>query len=1000
MRAFPMTLHWHTAARICIAPRNSTDVKDNRGRWRYSEWSGIKYMVDWAKRSLRADDPAIAAVLARVVEFENAPTALTDDELAVFAVATGGDRTCEWLAEHFGTARVAPLLITPRFENVDGVIKPAKKRPNGDMLRILLASERDASVRAKCRELAQATWDAGDVEVHEHLAYAFFDDEAWRAQAAAEILDQAPKFDSRQLAIVRDKDAMRTLVARATKSDAIAYPEIVASLGEDALPILLSLAPAATGHARRLSHALAMSVIVNETSAKHLAKQISNPPTRKIIGDYFTHDKKLAAAVLPAASEGASRNAALAKELLIKICGDQTSAEPGETVALDDPAMPAVLRDAPWRKGALALPKLGLDVTTWSSRLEVSEEQKNKALAELDRQRSGKPYMNAEQLNEFMGAQGAKGSVYSFQFADAAIPIETVLAFYNAGRWSGTIDVLMLGAFGERALPGLRQTGRAAYLEREVRDRIDDAGIALGLATAWLARQHTWSWFEAQPRAAAFGLLAHVHEPNYQHACVLALRKLARLGHRETILSFVPTEHTAMIAELLDRDARLDVPSQSVKLGQAPHVKHARLRDGRMFADDAHERVLEILSFSPIEEPYAGLEDLKAACDPDSLAEMVWDLAAFADSAKRWRQDALEWMRWSLVHFANDLVIRRLTPALKHTTIHSVLEHLAIRGVRSASMEIATAHERGDAPHSMRNVATGLSTSVDAIVETLLPTTALAEEGTTSLEYGARTLQVGFDTTLAPILFLGEKRLAAIPRAQSSDDPIAIRLARERWDELKEDVRTIARLRARGLVDAMRSARRVPAPRFLAGWANHPLGKHQARAMVWAVERDGALVTFRVAEDSSLADIEDSALTLGDTELVRVPHFAELDTKTLDTWARTFTDYGLIQPVAQLARTPLPIAADDDAKQEIRRELSQPIFYSAFQRVLSEQGVSNWYQMSREQGAVQLHADTKWMNSKTMCTGFRLQVVKPLAELHPVERAEALYLLRSVLEAT
>ncbi len=51
----------------------------------------------------------------------------------------------------------------------------------------------------------------------------------------------------------------------------------------------------------------------------------------------------------------------------------------------------------------------------------------------------------------------------------------------------------------------------------------------------------------------------------------------------------------------------------------------------------------------------------------------------------------------------------------------------------------ATAHERGDAPHSMRNVATGLSKYQSTrSSETLLPTTALAEEGTTGGSARAR----------------------------------------------------------------------------------------------------------------------------------------------------------------------------------------------------------------------------------------------------------------------
>ena len=224
-------------------------------------------------------------------------------------------------------------------------------------------------------------------------------------------------------------------------------------------------------------------------------------------------------------------------------------------------------------------------------------------------------------------------------------------------------------------------------------------------------------------------------------------------------------------------------------------------------------------------------------------------------------------------------------------------------------MGLATAYERGDAPGNRWSAwpRAGSNRSVDELVETIVPTTALEDDGTTVLRHGARTLRVGFDTTLAPILFDGETRLAALPRARKDDDPIALRLARERWEELKEDVRTIAHLRARSLENAMRTGQHMPAARFLAGWVAHPLGKHAARAIVWAAERDGALVTFRVADDGTFADAHDEVLTLDPGELVHVPHPAELPRETVDAWLRIFGDYGLIQPVVQLARTPMAL---------------------------------------------------------------------------------------------
>ena len=206
----------------------------------------------------------------------------------------------------------------------------------------------------------------------------------------------------------------------------------------------------------------------------------------------------------------------------------------------------------------------------------------------------------------------------------------------------------------------------------------------------------------------------------------------------------------------------------------------------------------------------------------------------------------------------------------------------------------------------------------------------------------------------------------------------------------------------------MRTGRGIPAAHFRAGWANHPLGKHQARGMVWAVERAGALVTFRVAEDGSFADVHDEAFSLGESELVRVPHPAELSRDVIDAWLRTLGDYGLMQPVAQLGRSPLPILPDEAGAREIVRKVTPPIPYAVVVRVLQKQRARN-RSLTRCAGIAHVDVKTQWTNRKTMVEKVTLvfrdpqqdaKVALPLTQIDPVELAESLFVLRLVLEAT
>jgi len=1001
-----VTVHWHPEARRRIAPRTLADLAHTDNRWRLKEWSLVRKAIP---TTLASSDDAIGASLERMRALETTPikdTPLLDIEVVMTAVGT--QRTWQFFVEQCGADRVAAILAMPSLESHwegsrgGSVLEHKKAPPDADLLRQLVVRQNPKG-RAECKLALTSLWESGDVAIHERLAYAFFDDEQWRSRALAEIFEQAPAFSSAQLTLARDPESMRKLLERRKQTDVVEYTEIVAGLGDEALPILLELAKTAT---KRLhtSHTLAMTVIAAEAVARHLASCISHPSTRDVIGEYFERHKELAALVLPAASQGASRNAALAKALMMKVCPDAGAKE--DTVGLDDPAVPSILRDAPWRHPPRALPDLHLDLGAYPAQVTLPDERRREGESWLAQAQGGRPDMTADEAATYRAAHAK--DTYSWRLVTEdgkCVPLDFVLELFCEGRWHNVqmLNVL-LARFGGRALPGVRRVAMLSQVTEDVLVGLDDPHLAHPLAVAMLDEgRPRWSWFAAHPGAAALGLLAVAHDAPKRRAAEVLLRRLADAGHTSVILE--AAGNNDQVRAFLERDPTLDVVvAPSVTM--VP-VARPRLVDGRALGDDALARILEMLSLSYIDAPHPGIEAVKQACQPRSLAEMAWDLGALADGGgKHSRARAYpDWMRTSLTHLADDEVIRRLTPALKHPSIYRVLESLAQRGVRSAAMELATAHERGDAPESLNRVAVTFNQSADELVETILPTTPLEPEGTTTLQFGNRTLRVGFDTTLAPILFSGGEPIASLPRVKKDDDPIAIRLARERWEELKEDVRTIAHLRGRALEDAMRIARRIPAPHFLAGWANHPLGKHQARGMVWAVERDG-LVTFRVAEDGSFADVHDEALVLADAEYVRVPHPAELPPDVVEAWLRTFSDYGLIQPVAQLGRTPLPIEPAEANATEISRTLARPAPFATVMGILRDQG-SRVRTLTRCAGIAHLDMKTQWADHKTFVTSVKLvfrdvantQVPIPMSNIDPVELAESLFAMRLVVEA-
>lgn len=936
-------------------------------------------------------------------ELEELPRDVTDERLDEALGCASLDWTVELFAKTWGLDRVFVRLLARK-----------EKGLTPHVARVLILQAGDAL--SKCQEAAEAAWATNDALLHMTLAYAFFENDDWRRQALAEVLKEGA-FSNQALSLARTEDEVRALLAKRDGKQHTEYCEIVADLEDEALPLLMELAKEVRKNEPHLSHALALSLFKDRKVAEHLAAHLTHPTTRGVIGDYFERYKDLAEAVLPRASEGASRNAALVKALAIKLLG--AAAEDAELAPADDEAIPEVLRDPPWRRPVEPPPAIKIDLAAYVDRVVLPDGIGADALAWMKQMRGTAPEMNADEAKTFSEMLSKQTYWTQWTHETKAVPLDIVLEGYNRGIWArwGQIDDGMLITFKERALPGfLRDVGAWQRLSPAVLRGIDSAKLAMPHAhlvmqpvTSW--SKNPWIWIDAQPRAAAWGLLAAVGDPATRTTAEIVLRQIGA-KHRDAVLAVgKEVGELAWVTALLDRDPRLDFTAPpKVDLHPATRPK---LADGRALPDPVVRALYEMIALSSIHAPYAGFDDVRAACDEKSLSDMSWDLAALAEGGGRSSQARRysDWLRWAVVHFADDAVIRRLTPALKHPTIYRSLEALAAKGSRIAMMEIATAHEREDPQgrSSMQRIAERGNLTVAEVVESILPTTPLSAEGHTELAYGKRMLRVGFDTTLTPVLFHDDTRLATLPRAKKGDDAVAIRLAKERWDELKEDVRTIASLRCRELNTLLRTRQTLPASRFMQGWAHHPLGKHLARGMVWGVLRNDALVSFRVAEDSSLADFDDGALVLGDTEEVIVPHPLELGRASIDRWSTVFVDYGLIQPIHQLERTPFALAPGDD-KLDVIEKPANNISRAAFDRVLAEQGFTGtWSGMRalvRGQGNAYVHPVMERVDGKRKVARIRVEVrdgsnvYTKLEALDERDRAEILFTLRLLLEAS
>ncbi|MBS2532547.1 DUF4132 domain-containing protein [Catenulispora sp. NF23] len=474
--------------------------------------------------------------------------------------------------------------------------------------------------------------------------------------------------------------------------------------------------------------------------------------------------------------------------------------------------------------------------------------------------------------------------------------------------------------------PALRARLLLPFANREIAALMVDGVGRLrsvhGAATTWLRRH---------PEAAARCVLP----------TALGKRGKARRGAEAMLRSVeaagvdVPaiatrtygTEVGQAVKELLADDGLGAVPRtmpQPPPAARAALLAPIRLRDGRTAVpQSAAQAVVDMLTISTPDEPYAGLEIVKAACDAGSLAEFAWSLYTAA------RETGLPALR----AFGDESIVERLLPVLRErneigeSTVGDEFQVLAAIGGDRALTTLHTYSVKGrhaltrkTAQEQFDAAAEAMDLSALALADRVVPDLGLGPDGTLGLDYGPRRFVVGFDELLRPVVCdeAGDP-LKALPKPGKNDDSELADAAYKKFTELKKTARTVALDQIKRLGSAMRGRRRWDPEDFATYLVAHPVMRHLVRRLVWGVydEQQNVLGSFRVAEDLSYADVHDAGYVIPSDAKVRigVAHPADLGT-TLGDWSELFADYEILQPFEQLG-WPIPALTDRDRTSKL-----------------------------------------------------------------------------------
>lgn len=545
----------------------------------------------------------------------------------------------------------------------------------------------------------------------------------------------------------------------------------------------------------------------------------------------------------------------------------------------------------------------------------------------------------------------------------------TIRDLWQAQDWMR----IVLARFADDALPivldaARRQPSTCASLLMPV----DGAPVAAMMA-GWLrlktVRPLAEQWFARHLESAVTGLtpIALGKPGKARSEAENALRRIAAQAGRprvEQAASAFGPGVAAALATVLDADPLEALPARIPK--QPTWLNPAALPRLLTRADSAVPSpmvpdVVTVLALSSLDDRYAGVQVLRESFDAGILAAFAralfeqWRIAGFP-SKQGWVLDAQGFL-------GDDETVRMLSPLIRawpkaggYRRAVNALPVLAAIGTDTAlmhlhriSLKVPSKPLRAQAVALIDQIAEERGLTSEELADRLVPDLDLDADGSRVLNYGPRQFTVGFDETLRPFVSQDGVRRKALPKPGAKDDAELAKASYDWFRVMKKEARAVASDQVRRLESAMVSQRSWTPEIFTQVFSEHPLMVHLARRLVWTAQTGGVSIGFRVAEDRTLADVEDEEYTLPEAAEIRVAHPLLLGTDLTAGWSQIFSDYEILQPFEQLGRAVYTPTAEEMSSSTIRRAEARTVKTTKIVGLESR----GWYRAALEDAGIQ-----------------------------------------------
>jgi hypothetical protein len=483
------------------------------------------------------------------------------------------------------------------------------------------------------------------------------------------------------------------------------------------------------------------------------------------------------------------------------------------------------------------------------------------------------------------------------------------------------------------------------------------SAVAASVAAHWFLRTKEGrapglDWFDRHGLHAAALLIPEAFGPKaYQRTSARgALRLLSwRYGDAAVVRAVEPCGDAAVaaVAALFDTDPfqpLLNDPRSTWWTGsdQIPAVLTADRT--AVLPTSATLNLIKVLRQWAPRVPYPGVDAAAAACDRDSLARFSLALA------ERWIQAGEpghdHWALSQLAYFALPEAAALLEAQIprwggRQADLTAVaLETLAAFPAETAfpalyrlSRGTMKPRQRQDAAARADRVARRVGTDPETLADRLAPTLGLDDPATYALDFGPRAFHLRVDERLnVSVADAAGKIRKRPPRPGVRDDATTAAASIARFRTLSKELAAAKAFQSARLEDAMLEGRLWTADAFERLTAN-PLLAALARGLLWIGGTDAAAQCFRLAEDGSLADVDDKPFALAEGDLVRLAHPVLLG-PDLAAWTEVFADYEILQPFDQLVRPALTLFPEEIATGELHRFTGAVTTFGRFREVM------------------------------------------------------------------